>query len=51
MQAQELLSQLEPAELLASVSGDGACDTRNFYRAVRLRGAAVIVLPRRSGKP
>ena len=31
-QAEELLSQLNPAELLASVSGDGAYDTRGFYR-------------------
>ena len=50
-QAEELLSQLDPAELLASVSGDGAYDTRGFYRTVCSRGAAVIVPPRRNGKP
>ncbi|WP_155826684.1 IS5 family transposase, partial [Laribacter hongkongensis] len=38
-QAEELLSQLDPAELLASVSGDGAYDTRGFfYREVHSRG-------------
>lgn len=50
-QAEELLSQLDPTEPLASISGDGAYDTRGFYRAAHARGAEVIVPPRRNGKP
>ena len=50
-QVEELLSQLGFSEPLASVSGDGAYDTRGFYRAVHARGAEVIVPPRRNGKP
>ena len=50
-QAEELLSQLDPTEPLASISGDGAYDTRGFYRAAHSRGAEVIVPPRRNGKP
>lgn len=48
-QAEELLSQLNPAEPWASVRGDGACDTCGFYRPVRSRGAEVIVPPQRNG--
>jgi hypothetical protein len=50
-QTGERLSQLDPAEPLASVSGDGAYDTRGIYRAVHARSAAVIVPPRRNSKP
>lgn len=50
-QTEELLSQLGASEPLASVSGEGAYDTRGCYRAVHSRGAEVSVPPRRNGKP
>jgi hypothetical protein len=50
-QTEERLSQLGPAEQLGSFSGDGAYDTRGVYRVVTGRGGAVIVPPRRNGKP
>jgi hypothetical protein len=50
-QMEELLSQLDPDVPLGSVSGDGAYDTRGFYRSVHARSAEVIVPPRRNGRP
>ena len=38
-------------EQIGVISGDGACDTRGVYEASAARGAALVVLPRRNGKP
>ena len=46
-----LLAQLHPEEQIGVISGDGACDTRGVYEASAARGAALVVLPRRNGKP
>ena len=47
----ELLAQVPEEEQIASVGGDGAYDTRSVYEASAARGAAVLVVPRRNGKP
>jgi hypothetical protein len=47
----DLLAQIPMEDVLASVSGDGAYDTRGVYRAIGERQAAVVVPPRRNGKP
>lgn len=46
-----LLTQLPRAERIGVISGDGAYDTRGVYEASASRGAALVVPPRRNGKP
>jgi hypothetical protein len=47
----ELLDQIPPDQEIASVTVDGAFDTRNCYDAIAARGAAAIIPPRRNAKP
>jgi hypothetical protein len=47
----DLLAQVPEEEQIASVTGDGAYDTRSAYEASAARNAALIVPPRRNGKP
>lgn len=46
----DLLAQIPPDEPIASVSGDGAYDTRNCHKAIAQRGAAAIIPVRRNGR-
>ena len=46
-----LLAQLHPEERIGVISGDGAYDTRGVYEASVAREAALVVPPRRNGKP
>ena len=46
-----LLEQLPPGEPIGVISGDGAYDTRGVYQASASRQAALVVPPRRNGKP
>ncbi len=41
----------DQGERIASISGDGAYDTRSVYKASDARKAALLVSPRRNGKP
>ena len=47
----ELLAQIPPDEALASVSADGAYDTRTCHAAIAQRGAQAVIPPRKNGKP
>jgi hypothetical protein len=47
----ELLAQIPPDEALASVSADGAYDTKACHVAIAQRGAQVGTPPRKNGKP
>jgi hypothetical protein len=47
----ELLAQIPPDEALASVSADGACDTKACHAAIAQRGAQAGTPPRKNGKP
>ena len=47
----ELLAQIPPDEALASVSGDGAYDTKACHAAIAQRGAQAVIPPRKNGKP
>jgi hypothetical protein len=47
----DLLAQVPEEEGIASVTGDGAYDTRSAYEAASARNAALRVPPRRNGKP
>ena len=46
----ELLSQIPEAEELATVTTDGAYDTRLCHAAIAQRGAAAIIPPHRNGQ-
>ena len=46
-----LLAQLPEEERIAVISGDGAYDTRAVYEASTARNSALLVPPRRNGKP
>jgi hypothetical protein len=46
-----LLAQLPKVERIGIISGDGAYDTRGVYEASAAREAALVVPPRRNGKP
>jgi hypothetical protein len=46
----ELLAQIPQEESLASVSADGAYDTRACHAAIALRGAAAIIPPRKNAQ-
>lgn len=43
----ELPSQIPPAEAVASVSVDGAYDTKAWHSATALRGGQAVILPRK----
>jgi hypothetical protein len=47
----ELLAQILPDEAVASVSGDGAYDTKACHAAIVQRGAQAAIPPRKNGKP
>ena len=46
-----LLNQTPPDQEIASVTADGACDTRKCHDAVAERGAAAVIPPRKTAKP
>lgn len=47
----ELLDQIPPDQVIASVAADGALDTRKCHDAIATRGAADIIPPRKNAKP
>jgi Transposase DDE domain len=47
----ELLDQIPPEQEIASVTADGAFDTRKCHDAVAARGATAIIPPRKNAKP
>ncbi len=47
----ELLAQIAPDQDIASVTADGAFDTRKCHDAIAERGAAAIIPPRKNAKP
>ena len=47
----ELLSQIPVDQEIASVTADGAYDTRKCHDAIAERGAAAVIPPRKNGKP
>lgn len=47
----ELLNQIPPVQEIASVTADGAFDTRKCHDAIAARGAAAIIPPRKNAKP
>ena len=44
-----LLAQIPPGEKVASVSADGAYDTKTCHEAIAHRGAQAIIPPRKNG--
>jgi hypothetical protein len=47
----ELLGQIPPDQKIASLTADGACDTRKCHDAIAARGAPAIIPPRKNAKP
>jgi hypothetical protein len=47
----ELLVQIPPDEPIATVSGDGAYDTKGCHAAIASRNAAAIIPTRKNGRP
>jgi DDE family transposase len=47
----DLPAQVPEGEEIASLGGDGACDTRTAHEAAAARAAALLVPPRRNGRP
>ena len=47
----ELLDQIPPGQDIASVTADGACDTRKCHGAIAARGAPAIIPPSKNAKP
>lgn len=47
----ELLSQIPPDEALASVSADGAYDTKACHAVIVQRGAQAVIPPRKNAQP
>ena len=47
----ELLSQIPPDQDIATVTADGAYDTRKCNDAIADRGAAAVIPPRKNAKP
>ena len=47
----ELLSQIPPDQEIASVTADGAYDTRKCHDAIAGRGAHAVIPPRKNAKP
>ena len=46
----ELLNQIPPDQEIASVTADGAYDTRKCHDAIAERGAAAVIPPRKNAK-
>jgi hypothetical protein len=46
-----LLDQIPPDQEIASVTADGACDTRRCHDVIAERCAAAVIPPRRTAKP
>ena len=46
-----LLDQIAPDQPIASVTADGAYDTRKCHDAIAERGAAAVIPPRKNAKP
>ena len=47
----ELLSQIPPDQKIASVTADGAYDTRKCHDAIAERGAHAVIPSRKNAKP
>jgi hypothetical protein len=47
----ELLDQIPPEQEIATVTADGAFDTRRCHNAIAARGAAALIPPRKNAKP
>jgi len=47
----DLLGQIPPDEVIASVRADGAYDTKGCHRAIAKRGADAIIPVRKNGQP
>ncbi|MEP0155601.1 MAG: IS5 family transposase [Pseudophaeobacter sp.] len=47
----ELLDQIEADQGIASVTADGAYDTRKCHEAIAARNAAAVIPPRKNAKP
>jgi len=47
----KLLAQILPDRTIATVTADGAFDTRACHDAIAARGAAAIIPPRRNARP
>ena len=47
----ELLAQIPADQVIASVTADGAYDTRKCHDAIADRGAAAIIPPHKNAKP
>lgn len=47
----DLLAQLPAEEEIATVTADGAYDTRACHDAIAARGAAAVIPPRRTARP
>jgi hypothetical protein len=47
----ELLDKIPPDQEIASVTADGAYDTRKCHDAIADRGAAAVIPPRKNAKP
>jgi hypothetical protein len=47
----DLLAQIPPDQEIASVTADGAYDTRKCHDAIAERGAAAVIPPRKNAKP
>ena len=47
----ELLGQIPPDQEIASVTADGAYDTRKCHDAIAERGADAVIPPRKNAKP
>ena len=47
----ELPDQIPPDQEIASITADGAFDTRKGHDAIAARGAAAIIPPRKKAKP
>ena len=47
----DLLSQIPAGEEIATVTADGAYDTRACHDAIAARGAAAVIPPRRTARP
>ena len=46
----ELMAQIPAAEPVASVSADGAYDTRACHEVIAQRGAAAVIPPRKNAQ-
>ena len=47
----ERLDQIPPEQQIASVTADGAFDTRKCHEAIAARSAAAMIPPRKNAKP